>query len=359
MRGRPPSERCSGEANRPGARPTNARAALRPDARLGGAAGSGGPRGAPPHLAQLARGGGGRGGRVSSALAMGVDYRSRSGDQPGREVRSEGGPQCLGAAALGPDTGQEEGCARHELSQPCKVLGPGGAANGPHVGQAALGRLPHFVHEPGQALVHRRVTGVLEVGGARVRGTHEDEDSSTCGPGGLHQGLEAVTAHQGVRGEGIGTEARHGAERTGSLAHQRLAVGLRGDRDVAALAVGDHQQAVFAGRRGRPPQRSPAGGSEALEAGQLDLDRHARRPCRLDRQPAVAPHRRGSPDGRLAVRVVALERLRPQRGRIRIEPEHDLTAPLLDEGGEPVGEVGQRALGAASPSRSSSRQSRR
>jgi hypothetical protein len=45
----------------------------------------------------------------------------------------------------------------------------------------------------------------------------------------------------------------------------------------------------------------------------------------------VASHRRCRPDGRIAVRVTfGLDRGRPQRGRVGVEAEDDLAAPLLD-----------------------------
>ncbi len=73
------------------------------------------------------------------------------------------------------------------------------------------------------------------------------------------QRLERVDAEQRVGGEGVGAEAGNRAPRSRRLADQRLPVGGGGDRDVAALAVGDHQQAGLAGRRAgaRPAPPSP------------------------------------------------------------------------------------------------------
>jgi hypothetical protein len=52
----------------------------------------------------------------------------------------------------------------------------------------------------------------------------------------------------------------------------------------------------------------------------------------------VAGHRRCGPDGDVAVRVsVGLERCRPQSGRVRVEAQDDLAAPLVYESGQPVG----------------------
>ena len=60
-------------------------------------------------------------------------------------------------------------------------------------------------------------------------------------------------------------------------AEDRLRVGARAAGDVAALGVGDHQQALRAGVGDGRLEREPAGEPEALEARELRLDRDARR----------------------------------------------------------------------------------
>ena len=53
---------------------------------------------------------------------------------------------------------------------------------------------------------------------------------------------------------------------------------------------------------------------------------------------------RGSRGGRIATRIGRRDpfgRPRPQCGRVRVQPEHDLTATLLYERRKPVGEMGQ------------------
>ena len=60
-----------------------------------------------------------------------------------------------------------------------------------------------------------------------------------------------------------------GAERARGLAHERLGVGARGDGHVAALAVGEHEQAVVARDRDHLLERLPARRAEPLEAGEL------------------------------------------------------------------------------------------
>ena len=69
-------------------------------------------------------------------------------------------------------------------------------------------------------------------------------------------------------------------------AEERVAVGGGADRHVAALTVGDHQQARVAGRGGDGLERRPAGRPERLEAGELWLDRDAGRAGALDQLPA-------------------------------------------------------------------------
>ena len=85
---------------------------------------------------------------------------------------------------------------------------------------------------------------------------------------------------------------------------ERLAVGGGADVDVAALAVGEHEQPGVARRSTGLRQRVPARRAEALEAGQLRLDRDAGRAGRVDDGSAVGRDgaggalRRGSRAGR-------------------------------------------------------------
>jgi hypothetical protein len=79
----------------------------------------------------------------------------------------------------------------------------------------------------------------------------------------------------------------------------------------------------------------------------LELDGDASRPGALDQPPAVAS------DGRSrGVRRRAGGRppgIGVERGGIGVEAEADLTAPLLDELGEPIGERGLQFPGAVNP----------
>ena len=183
---------------------------------------------------------------------------------------------------------------------------------------------------------------VLQVGGAGVAGADEGEDSRPGLGRGGDQRLEGVAPEQGVGGEGVGAEAGDGPPGGRRLADQRLRVGGGGDRDVAALAVGDDQQAGFPGRCADLFEGEPAGGAEALEAGELRLDRDARRAGPVDQVAAVL----GDRDGRqLSGRRLGIAGARPlpgQLGRIGVEAEADLAAALFDERRKPIGKASQR-----------------
>ena len=93
---------------------------------------------------------------------------------------------------------------------------------------------------------------VLDVGGARIAGADQGEDPGSGALGRRDQRLQGVEAEQRVGGEGVGPEPRDRPPRGRRLADQRLGVGGGGDRDVAALAVGDRQQPGLAGGVRRP-----------------------------------------------------------------------------------------------------------
>ena len=114
--------------------------------------------------------------------------------------------------------------------------------------------------------------------------------------------------------------------------------------------------------RARGLEGEPAGGAEALEAGELRLDRDAGGAGGVDQRAAVHEHgggrlggggRRargvrgvGGADERdgeaLALLAGGLARVRPQAGGIGVDPEDDLRLAGRDRGGEPIAEPGRR-----------------
>jgi hypothetical protein len=176
---------------------------------------------------------------------------------------------------------------------------------------------------------------VLEVGGARVACADKREDACPRRVRGGDQRLQRVGAEQRVGGEGVGAEAGDRAPRRGGLADQGLAVGLGGDRDVAPLAVGDDQQPRLAGGGAEVFERRPARCAEALEAGELRLDRDAGRPGAVDQRPAVSGDGARGDFGRRALDR-GPEILPGQLRRVGVETEADLAAALFDERRQPV-----------------------
>ena len=129
--------------------------------------------------------------------------------------------------------------------------------------------------------------------------------------------------------------------RRGCRAEEALRVGSGGDVDVAALAIGEHEQAGGAGVRNGRGQRVPAGCTEALEAGDLRLDGDDGIADRVDDRAAM-----GEDGSRGAGRGAGAERTRrgvfglgPERERIGIEAEHDLRLALGDRGGQAIGKT--------------------
>jgi hypothetical protein len=226
------------------------------------------------------------------------------------------------------------------------VLRLGGADNRAHSTQAGLSQQApgELVDEGGKSLVQRRLwrRQILQVGGAGVAGPDQREHPGSSLGGGGEKRLEGVAPEQRVGGEGVRPEARDRPPRRRRLPDEGLPVGGGGDRDVAALAVGDDQEAGILRRFASRFQRLPSGCAEPLEAGQLGLDGDAGGARLLDQDPAVLGDRGG---GELSGRRLGVPRLRPrsgQLGRIGVEAEADLAAALFDERREPIGKASQR-----------------
>jgi hypothetical protein len=127
---------------------------------------------------------------------------------------------------------------------------------------------------------------------------------------------ERIAPEQGVHGHHVDPEAGHGPKGGGRLTQERLRVRRSGDVDVAALGIGDHQQAALTGQRHGLGEGGPAGRPEALEARHLGLDGHAVLGRRLDDQRTVPGHGAGGEHGRRDLRSGArLRRGRPERLR--------------------------------------------
>ena len=174
--------------------------------------------------------------------------------------------------------------------------------------------------------------------------------------------LERVAAQQRVGGQRVGAEARR--RRRTATASRRTTPGRRRRRcrHVAALAVGEHEQAGARAHARRRLEREPAGEAEPLEAGELRLDRDAGGAGGVDQREAVGEHRGRGLERRRARRSgrrgAALTRRAPWRGaraatpvprarratagRVGVDPEDDLGLARRDRGREAVAERPRR-----------------
>ena len=116
---------------------------------------------------------------------------------------------------------------------------------------AALRRCAELGDDLRQALPDRAALAgeleVLDIGGTGVRRPHEHEDACAGRARAVDERLQRVDAEQRVGREGVGAESGDLAERCRRAADERLRVGGCGDRDVAALAVGEDEQAALLG----------------------------------------------------------------------------------------------------------------
>ena len=188
----------------------------------------------------------------------------------------------------------------------------GGAHHCSHPGQPAPAQqaVGALGDQGGQALEQRRLGGgkVEQVGGARVRGPHEDEQAGIRLRRPSEQGLQGVAAQERADGRRVRAQAADLAPRRRRRSEQRLRVGGGAHRNVVSLAVGDHQQAGLASGGRGALERRPAGCAEPLEAGQLELDGDAGRTRTRDQRFAA---------GRRPLRPLARRRSRPPPGNPR------------------------------------------
>jgi hypothetical protein len=172
----------------------------------------------------------------------------------------------------------------------------------PHAAQAGVAGEPagQAIHEAGQTLVQGAVRSrqILDVGRTGIAGADEREDGGSSRLRGGDERLQGIEAEQRICSEGVGAETGNGAPRGGRLPDQGLCIGRSGDRHIAALAIGDREQAGLTGRGADIGQRRPARRAEPLEAGELGLDRDAGRTCLPDQVAAMGDDRGGGALGR-------------------------------------------------------------
>ena len=296
-------------------------------------------------LGLAARGGGGR---AAGRLVRGRD-RARGGHQAGGGVGGERGREVLDAAALGADPGQQEDRPRHELAHARDVLGRGGADDGADVVQA--GRLRRRLRRARRRPPRRAPTAARR---PRARGPRRRRRRGwTCGrartsPRAAARAASTSTSSVSTPRYGLAVnastpQAGDVAERRRRGADQRLAVGRRRHGDVAALAVGEDEQArprgacsttsVSAAHPGAPRRSKQAScGLTATQAGPA-----ASISARQCATTAAAARSAGVPPvGHRS------QRLRPQARGVGIEPEDDLRLAVGDHRGQAVGEVRPR-----------------
>ena len=265
---------------------------------------------------------------------------------PAGGVGREGRREVVDGAALGAHAGQQEDRVRHQLAQAARA-GRAGSRRSPRRRATARTRPRRRAPSSSTIRASRSCSGAPS--GSRswrsaAPGLEVRTSTKQPAPAAAAASTSGSSASRPSSGLAVKASApRPGdrAERRRRRADERLRVGRGGDRHVAALAVGDHEQAGVARRVAR--RRSSAaqpGRAEALEARELRLDRDAGRAGRLDRRDAVARRRRrpcasaGSPAAAAASSADG-----PELGRVGVEPEHDLAAALLYERREPVGEA--------------------
>jgi hypothetical protein len=104
---------------------------------------------------------------------------------------------------------------------------------------------------------------LLEVRRSRVRRPDEHEHPAAA----LDVRVHRLDAHVRVDRHRVGVEPVDSAERRVDAAEERLRVGVGGDADVAALGVGEDEQAGRAGGAGDPGERRPPGRGEGMKEG--------------------------------------------------------------------------------------------
>ena len=177
----------------------------------------------------------------------------------------------------------------------------------------------------------------------RVGGAHQHEHPGSTGSGRVDQRLKRLAAEQRIRCHRVSLKAFHAAEQRWGLPEESLPVRSGRHRHIAALGIGDDQQAVLARAARDIVERCPTRGAEALEAGHLELDCDAVLSGGFDRERAMNRHRKRRARRRWSRRIACASReldgAWPQASWIGVEPQHKLRAAGFDAPSDSVAEA--------------------
>ena len=242
-----------------------------------------------------------------------VDDGARRGDERARRAGRKSGAELLGAAALRSHAGQEQNGTRHEAARGLEHVRMRGTDHRPDRGEPARADVVRSpaVDETRDVLPERPPVGerqILEVFAASIRGLHDWEHAE---PVVREEGLERVVAQVRVHGDRVGERRERGG------------VGARSRGNIAALRVGDDEQARLPRVAAHLDERGPARDPLRLEERRLGLDG--------DRDPGD-----GVDDA--ATELHDAEPRRHER-RIRVEADAERCALPLHRGCEPIREM--------------------
>src|SRR5829696_8114235 len=277
----------------------------------------------------------GRRARGGSPVGIRVARRVRDGardgdDRAGRTAR-ERTCDVRRRRSLGAYPGQEQDRAGQDAARVADRARVRRADDGADARETAFADevLAPLADEPRDVLPEQLAVAqdeVLDVGATLVRRLDEAEDARSLAPAGGQERLQRVTAEVRVDGERV-RESAH----AGSWLQIGRDVGARGRADVAALAVGNHEQARGACVGADLLERPHAVRPERLEERELRLDRDRVRRDGVHDPAAEAADRGG--------RRVAAELDRKQV-EARVEPDDELAPLALDRFREAVAEGG-------------------
>ena len=216
------------------------------------------------------------------------------------------GPRSSGRPPWAPTPGIRKIELGHQLAHPPQVLGRRGADHRAHAAEPALARQPPARARrpsPARSSCSGRpsTSPVLEVGGAGVGGAHEAEDpgaaasaaasisGSSASPPSSGLAVKASAPRPATGPHGVSTRRPAPGRRRGACVGTSPRLPSATTSSPASRAAGDDLA-----------QRPPARGAEALEAGELGLDRDAGRARALDQLAALRDDGIGRALGRVA-----------------------------------------------------------